>query len=300
MSASLAGVFTPPHDDRAMAKRRHSDEVGVSQRGMRRSGDDGVDDLAYLAHLSAPPPGIAAQPPSDRFRVVTYNVHRWTGLRGGTRYDPELALSVLDELDAEIIALQEVLRPFGRPDPLPSIALRKGMHVAFVVTRVHKRGELGNAILSRWPITSLFTLNLTVGRLDRRAAIATELHAAEASFSIVATHLALIDRYRRLQVDALLSHPKLQGAVILLGDLNAWRPCQATQALDRELPVEHKNLDWPASFPAARPVFALDRVYARGARVRKVRAHQSAASRKGSDHLPVLAEIELDATVNSR
>ena len=47
------------------------------------------------------------------------------------------------------------------------------------------------------------------------------------------------------------------------------------------------------SFPAARPMLALDRVYARGARIVSLDAHQSAAARRASDHLPVIAHVEI-------
>ena len=46
-------------------------------------------------------------------------------------------------------------------------------------------------------------------------------------------------------------------------------------------------------FPAARPVLALDRIYARGANILAVSAHTSTAARRASDHLPVVASVEL-------
>ena len=67
------------------------------------------------------------------------------------------------------------------------------------------------------------------------------------------------------------------------------------QALGRELPAEHHNLAWPPSFPSARPLLALDRVYARGAKVLDIHAHATAAARRASDHLPVIARIGLPA-----
>ena len=250
----------------------------------------------YVAYV-APPGGGPSVPatggPARSFRVATYNVHRWTGVAGGTRWEPDLAAEVIAELDADVIALQEVLRPLARRDPLLDLAERLGMHVAFSVSRVHKRGELGNAILSRWPLASVFTTNLTVSRIEQRSALAAEFQGNGTSISIVATHLALIDRLRRRQVRTLLEHPRLQGAVVLMGDLNAWRRCRATRHLDRELPSEHRNRDWPPSFPATRPLLALDRIYARGARVAEIGAHRSPAARRGSDHLPILARVEL-------
>ncbi|MBS1107137.1 MAG: endonuclease, partial [Deltaproteobacteria bacterium] len=103
----------------------------------------------------------------------------------------------------------------------------------------------------------------------------------------------IVDRTRHRQVRHLLDHPNLQGPVILLGDMNMWRTNdKATKALEAELPA-YSEIDWPASFPAARPVLALDRIYARGAKVLEVRAHQSPAARRASDHLPVVARVSL-------
>ncbi len=47
------------------------------------------------------------------------------------------------------------------------------------------------------------------------------------------------------------------------------------------------------TFPATRPILALDRVYARGADIVGLEAHASAAARKASDHLPVRAKVKL-------
>jgi endonuclease/exonuclease/phosphatase family metal-dependent hydrolase len=57
--------------------------------------------------------------------------------------------------------------------------------------------------------------------------------------------------------------------------------------------VGHQPFTWPRSFPAARPVLALDRIYARGAELLEVKAHDSAAARRASDHLPVIAQVRI-------
>jgi endonuclease/exonuclease/phosphatase family metal-dependent hydrolase len=224
--------------------------------------------------------------------VATYNVHRWQGLNGVRAPDPARAGFVISEIGADVTALQEVLRPFGEPDPLERLAESLRLHLAFVTTRVHRLGEVGNAILSRWPITSVFTLDLSFSRVERRAAVAVQFSGAGGTLAVVATHLALVDRTRRQQVDSILSHPQLQGAVLLAGDLNAWRRCEATRTLEREL-VGQEAVAWPRSFPSARPVLALDRIYARGAEVVGVEAHDTAAARRASDHLPVIARVRL-------
>jgi endonuclease/exonuclease/phosphatase family metal-dependent hydrolase len=43
-------------------------------------------------------------------------------------------------------------------------------------------------------------------------------------------------------------------------------------------------------------MLALDRVYARGATVEQVSAHESAAARWASDHLPVVARLKLGSS----
>ena len=240
-----------------------------------------------------PKGSVAGAGPARSFRIATYNVHRWTGLAGGRRWNPDLASAVIGELGADVIALQEVLRPSFAEDPLQRIAEEHNLYLAYTPARTHRSGELGNAILSRWPISTSFRIDLSFTRLEQRAAIAAQFNGDGYGVAIVATHLALVDRTRKRQVHSLLEHPELQGPTILLGDMNAWRRCRATRRLDRELTALHHNDAWPATYPATRPVLALDRIYARNAHVTAVSAHISPAARRGSDHLPVVATIEL-------
>ena len=140
----------------------------------------------------------------------------------------------------------------------------------------------------------VFTVDLSFSRLERRSAVASVIESRHGGFGVVATHLALVDRTRRRQVHSLLEHPHLQGPTVLLGDMNAWRECRATRRLEREFTELHHNRDWPLSFPATRPVLALDRIYARRARVVDLQTHNTAAARRASDHLPVLATVHLN------
>ena len=248
----------------------------------------------YLAELLAAPAGAAPGPLGRVLTVGSYNVHRWAGVRGGRAFDPARASAVIDEVGADVLALQEVLRPADGPDPLREVAGRLGYHLAFVVTRLHKRGELGNAVLSRWPLSGALAIDLSFGRLERRAALAVAVRGGDRVLQVAATHLALVDRTRERQVRALLDHPQLaSGPAVLVGDMNAWRPTKASRALDDHFRARHHNDDWPASYPSVRPVLALDRLYARDVEVEEVRAHTSDAARRGSDHLPIVARLRL-------
>lgn len=131
-------------------------------------------------------------------------------------------------------------------------------HIAFAVTREHRRGQIGNAILSRWPPSTVSILDLTLSRMEKRAAVAIRVDDGDVEVDVVSTHLALGDRTRRRQVESLLSHPRLgERPTLLLGDMNAWRSSRATSTLESNL-GSHNNRKWPASFPAWRPMLALD------------------------------------------
>ena len=295
VGSPLAGGYPP---GKAQGARRAT--MAVRRRQARNAVQRARKVLARpLAARATPHLGLVRAPISPtewgpmrkRILVATYNVHRWTGRNGRGAPDPARAGSVISELRADVVALQEVLRPHRGEDPLEAIADALGLHVAFACTRVHKRGELGNAILSRWPMRGVSVLDLTFSRVDRRLAMAAQFPFEGGVLDVVATHLSLGDRTRNRQVRSLLDHPNFQGGpTLLLGDMNAWRQCKATRALDDAL---HNNHDWPASFPSARPVLALDRIYSRGVQVGKVKAHHSRAARSASDHLPVVAHVDL-------
>jgi len=225
--------------------------------------------------------------------IATYNVHRWTGVNGRSAIDPALAGFVISELDVDVIALQEVLRPYDKEDPLAALCTALNLHFVYATTRIHKRGELGNAILSRFPIESCSVLDISHSRIEKRGVLAAQFGDSELSLSVIATHLSVVDRTRERQVQSLLQHPELNsGPAVLLGDMNAWRKCKATRRLDDEF-ARHHNQKWPASFPAPRPVLALDRIYSMNAEVKEVYSHDTPSSRRASDHLPVVARVQI-------
>ena len=261
----------------------------------------------YLCFVISPRRPIAPVIMSDSVRVATYNVHRWQGTNGRTKPDVARAGYVISEFDADVVALQEVLRPFdgqgvGDPaeDPLSKLCEELDLHLAFAVTRLHRRGQLGNAILSRFPITAISVLDISHSRIERRVALAAQVGHAGAALGVIATHLSLVDRTRHRQIRTLMEHPALNsGPAVLMGDMNAWRNCKGSKVLEEELGLHH-NLDWPASFPAGRPMLSLDRIYTRNAAVVKVGHHDTPAARKASDHLPVVAEVEVKGRADSR
>ena len=80
---------------------------------------------------------------SRQIRVATYNVHKCRGLDGRTR--PERIAHVISQLDADIVALQEILEvQNGRPEIQildPACHPRPRIHMGVEGERERHTGE---------------------------------------------------------------------------------------------------------------------------------------------------------------
>ena len=230
----------------------------------------------------------------SRLKVVSYNIHQCVGMDG--RRDPGRVAAVLAEIDADVICLQEVSTEPGLASDsmqMEFLAATLGLHAVASPTIVRGDSHYGNALLTRRPILDVRRVDLTVYRREPRAAVDVDLDGGSAPVRVIATHLGLLPGERREQVRRLLDI-LAEGAykpTVLCGDMNEWfavgRPLRWLHARfgrTRGLPT----------FPAAYPVFALDRVWVDpAAAIRSLAVHATAAARAASDHLPIVAEIEL-------
>jgi endonuclease/exonuclease/phosphatase family metal-dependent hydrolase len=222
--------------------------------------------------------------------VATYNIHGGVGADG--RFSPQRIADVLREMRADVIALQEV--PLGGahvPDVLAALRDATGYTTAAGPTWNDAGGRYGNAVLSRFPIAEVRTIDLSFGSREPRGALDADLDCHGHPLRIVATHLGLRLSERREQIRRLLQvFDTYRMPVILLGDINEWFVWG--RAL-RQLVSHFQAVPAPATFPSRWPVFALDRIWIRPRhRLVHVRAHDTLLARVASDHLPLVASID--------
>jgi len=222
--------------------------------------------------------------------VATYNIHRCVGRDG--RFDPNRILAVLRELDADVIALQELLwDPTGALHLLDHFAAALKYQPIAGPTLLRCDGHYGNAILTRLPVQSVNNIDLSVRWCEARGAIDAVLGEGEEKIRVIATHLGLWPAERRRQMRRLLA--LLAGTpinpTILMGDLNEWF------LWGRPLRWLHAYFGYsraPATYPTIFPVFALDRIWIKPALPSLPTVVDTPLTRVASDHMPLKAIVK--------
>ena len=225
---------------------------------------------------------------------ASYNIRKSVGL--DRRRDPERILTILNEIGADVVALQEVDRRFGqRPTTLPRQLLEEHhWQIAPVAARPQSIGWHGNALLVRRGIDILDARPLPIPTLEPRGAVRVDLAASGQRMRVVGMHLDLSGLRRRHQLQAVLGQladTREACPTVLMGDFNEW------SAHGGSLRVFDNDWDVLApgrSFPSRQPVARLDRiVVSRDWRCAGQGVHHSALAARGSDHLPVWAKLAL-------
>jgi len=236
---------------------------------------------------------VAAMANERAIRIATWNLHDCVGTDG--RYDPDRILAVLRELDADVLALQELRwRPAEAVHLLDYFAQTLGCRAEPGQTLLDRNGHYGNALLTRLEVRTVRRLDISIPGREPRGALDVRLGGNGGELRVIATHLGLRPFERRRQISqllALLARDAPQGPTILMGDLNEWyvwgRPLRWLQRYFQPRPS-------PATFPSALPLLALDRIWVHPAEVvHSLRVHRSLLSRRASDHLPLGAVLTL-------
>jgi endonuclease/exonuclease/phosphatase family metal-dependent hydrolase len=166
-------------------------------------------------------PPVADRPVPDTIRVVTYNIQVGVHVAEAT----EVLRNRSELSQADIILLQEMDEPGVR-----AIAEALAIGYVYVPSSRHlKRGrDIGNAILSPWPIEERWKVRLPhLARVSghARSAVGARVRIGERSLRVYSLHLAtligLSKGQRREQLEAVVAHASASHEpVVIAGDFN--------------------------------------------------------------------------------
>lgn len=227
--------------------------------------------------------------------VATYNVHKCVGLDG--RFDPERTMAVIKEIDADLIALQEVDQRFGNRNGLLDLqAIERETGLAPVPVRGMRRshGWHGNIVLVRDAL-EVQASQIALRGGEPRGALVVDISLPAGDVRVIAAHLGLLRRSRARQVAAILAAAAADDdrPTLLMGDLNEWRfgRRSSLKMLEPTFGPLHADV---ATFPSRFPVWSLDRILASPHDLlSRIEVHDTPLARVASDHLPIKASIAL-------
>ncbi|HTA88512.1 MAG TPA: endonuclease/exonuclease/phosphatase family protein [Polyangiaceae bacterium] len=237
---------------------------------------------------------------------MSWNIHK--GIGGvDRRYRLDRVVELLTSLSPDVALLQEVAEDMPRSHfhHQPSaLAEALGMpHVAFGPEHRFRMGGYGNAILSRWPLSDPSRIDLTIGSKKKRGAMTARAHVKTdqhtRSVVLVNMHLGLVGSERGLQLERFLaSHPfahlQRKTPIVLGGDLNdLWGSLGPRYLVPAGFARCGSLIN---TFPAALPMRPLDGVFVRGeVQARHISVPRSKLAKQASDHLPLVADLDLIA-----
>jgi endonuclease/exonuclease/phosphatase family metal-dependent hydrolase len=244
-----------------------------------------------------------------KFTLLTYNIHKCIG-GVDRRYDPSRIVGVIAYYQPDIVLLQEVDQYAKRSNEDRQVdscgdALSLRHRTYFPNVRVRGGGAYGNAILSRFPLTETANIDVTIPPKKRRSILHARYRVRlkgprrehSRTVHVYNMHLGLSGLERKMQLRRFLeSHPFVglhhRTPVIVAGDFNdVW----GTLGKKLLVPAGFRTLHLPLrTFPAYAPIRALDSIYVRGdVRILGVHRSRMALAKRASDHLPLIADLEV-------
>jgi endonuclease/exonuclease/phosphatase family metal-dependent hydrolase len=231
-------------------------------------------------------------------RIATYNVHRCRGM--DRRINPSRIVDVLRDINADVIALQEVigagLQGAGQAE---EIGAGLGMGWVMNCVRTLRHHQFGNVILSRYPIVHHSQYDLSWRTCEPRNCQRADLEIDGELLHIYNVHLGTAVLERRYQAKRLASFVhdrRVAGPKVILGDFNEWMRGLATKTLTAlfESADISKHLKRRRTYPGLFPVVHLDHIYYDGpVKVLRVEMPRTRKSLMASDHLPLVAHLRI-------
>ena len=284
MRGTLSPVKTPMH--RIFKRSRRTILLAICLLGLLWSGN-----------VRAPSASLVTA--KKTLRVMTYNIHVGVGM--DKKLDLQRIADVINHEHPDLVGLQEVDRGVKRTegkDEIGELAAMTRMDYAFAHNLDYQGGQYGVAILSRFLIQKIDHQKFENKReAERRGMIRVEVEIDGRKVNFVTTHLDYqYEDGRVFEAQQLLKILEdLKGPLVVVGDLNDEPTGDAyklmlTRFADAWLGSRARGEGF--SYPADKPVKRIDYIFygtADGVRAKKA----SVVNTLASDHLPVMAELEL-------
>ena len=244
--------------------------------------------------IAGPPTAEPAGRGSDTLKVVTWNI-KW-----GIEAEAAAQMLANEEAlrDADIIILQEMYE-----DAVQLVAARLGAGYVYYAATLHPRlkRHVGNAILSRWPITGDRKLVLPhdarfigTGRAAVIGTVTVRGNPIRVYGVHFATAIAVGDNGIRDQLRTVMrSADSTAGPVLIAGDFNSTRA--GGLLLDEGYTWHTRRIG-----PTAAGGLALDHIFTRSISVASSRVGSIDRDHLPSDHRPVWALITIAPPVSAQ
>lgn len=227
-------------------------------------------------------------------RVMSYNLQRLTA-------DPRAAVAVVRAADPDVLGVQEPPRTAWGRARLRRFARAAGLQVVLAGRGARTTALLAAPRLGPADDVEVLRLRWRGTRLVRRWwARRGVVVASFAGLRVVVVHLALDPAERLRHADEILDHlAGRPGPTVLLGDLN--EPPSGPVWARFAPALSDADPTGDLTFPAHRPQHRIDAVLVSpDVTVRSFRVPTGEAERRGSDHLPVVADVELATGAQAR
>ena len=226
-------------------------------------------------------------------RIATYNVHKCRGLDGRVR--PERIAKVIAALDADVVALQEILH-----DQAQQLASELNHSYCFGENRQIRKQAYGNAALSRLAFGEIKNYDLTFRGQERRGVLRSDIKLGDDRvLHFFNVHLGTAFMERRYQGRELigprvLAQLGLTGPRVIVGDFNEWTHGLCTTLMSAQFAAaDLKRFARSArTYPGILPMMNLDHIYFdRTMELKSLELFRSRPALIASDHLPLVAEF---------
>jgi endonuclease/exonuclease/phosphatase family metal-dependent hydrolase len=196
-------------------------------------------------------------PIAHTLRVLTLNI--W-GDHGDWQRRMDTAIAEAKALRLDIIGLQEVREVQGGLRQAELFARAIGGHYQFAAADTESPGgPIGNAVVSRLPLSNPASIPLPAPRGDHRVALAVDVETPRGKVAFISTHTSweleasVVREQQVVALDAFARGRHLELPSVMVGDFNATPDADSIRFLTGRKSLTGQSTYWRDAFARVRP-----------------------------------------------